>query len=30
MGKYGRLKVEKEFSWNRVAMNLLEVYEGVL
>lgn len=27
MGKYGRSKVEKEFSWNHVASNLLAVYE---
>ena len=24
MGKYGRSKVEKEFGWNRVAMDLIE------
>ncbi|MGE7887067.1 glycosyltransferase family 4 protein [Bacillus cereus] len=30
MGKYGRLKVEKDFGWNRVAMNLIGVYKGVL
>ncbi|MFS1514181.1 glycosyltransferase family 4 protein [Chengkuizengella sp. SCS-71B] len=29
MGKYGRNKVEKNFSWNRVAENLMQVYEGV-
>jgi spore coat protein SA len=27
MGRYGRTKVEKEFSWNVVASNLLSVYE---
>ncbi|EMI9090958.1 MULTISPECIES: glycosyltransferase family 4 protein [Bacillus] len=30
MGKYGRLKVEKDFGWNRVAMNLIGVYKEVL
>ncbi|MCI0765550.1 glycosyltransferase family 4 protein [Bacillus sp. TL12] len=29
MGRNGRLTVEKDFSWNRVAMNLLGVYEEV-
>ncbi|MBB5325534.1 spore coat protein SA [Anoxybacillus tepidamans] len=27
MGRYGRTKAEKEFSWNVVASNLLSVYE---
>lgn len=30
MGKYGRSKVEKDFGWNRVAMNLIGVYKEVL
>lgn len=29
MGRNGRLKVEKDFSWNRVATNLLGVYEEI-
>ncbi|MDP5276416.1 glycosyltransferase family 4 protein [Chengkuizengella axinellae] len=29
LGKYGRKKVENDFSWNRVAENLLSVYEEV-
>lgn len=28
MGKYGRQKVERDFGWNQVATNLLNVYEG--
>jgi spore coat protein SA len=30
IGKYGRAKVEKEFNWNRVATDLMKVYEEVL
>lgn len=30
IGKYGRAKVEKEFNWNRVAMDLMKVYGEVL
>jgi len=30
MGKYGRSKVEQEFGWNRVASNLLQVYEEII
>ncbi len=29
MGKYGRRKVESEFGWDRVASNLLQVYEEI-
>ena len=30
LGKYGRSKVEKEFNWNRVAMDLMKVYGEIL
>ncbi|MBM7704377.1 glycosyltransferase family 4 protein [Metabacillus iocasae] len=28
LGKYGRQKVERDFGWNNVAMNLMNVYQG--